>query len=51
MGLHETLTFRAPVGTVKALADAARREGRKPSEIAREALAARLGLPLQEGAA
>ncbi len=51
MGLQETLTFRAPLGTVKALAEMAHKEGRKPSEIAREALAVRLGLLVQKDAA
>lgn len=49
--LNETLTFRAPLGTTTALADLARREGKRPSEVAREAIVARLSRPQEKDAA
>ncbi|KAB0680075.1 CopG family transcriptional regulator [Aureimonas leprariae] len=38
----EYLQIRAPAGTAKALEDAAAREGKRPAQIVREALTARL---------
>ncbi|WP_193227574.1 hypothetical protein [Aureimonas psammosilenae] len=38
----EYLNVRAPSGTAKALEEAAKREGKKPAQIVREALLARL---------
>lgn len=49
--LPESINLRAPLGTVKALEEAAAREGKRPAQIIREAVLSRLAASNRKEAA